>query len=160
MTNSIKTLFTLLLSASLALGLTYSNSAKAAQPKGPGVQVVIKGSVNQALDNLKKNVASSGMMVMGELHQGKVLEMTGIKVQSESVFIGNPNVGKKLFSLEAGAGLAVPVRLNIYKDEKGQTIISYVPLSDQLKAFNNPKINKIAAMLDSKLQKLTKMLAR
>ncbi len=160
MANSIRTFFTLLLTAALAYGISYSNSAKAAQPKGPGVQVVVKGSVNDALDKLKKGVASNGMMVMGELHQGKVLEMTGIKVDSESVFIGNPNVGKKLFSLVAGAGLAVPVRLNLYKNKKGQTVISYVPLSDQLKAFNNPKVNKIAAMLDSKLEKLTKMLAR
>ncbi|HKI87306.1 MAG TPA: DUF302 domain-containing protein [Thermoanaerobaculia bacterium] len=139
------------------LGLT---GAAVAAPAGPGVQVQVKGTVSQALASLKKTVADNGMMVMGELHQGKVLAMTGLHTQSESVFVGNPTVGKKLFSAEPGAGLAVPVRINIYADANGNTVLSYIPPSQALSAFGNSKVTGIAKMLDKKLAMMARMLAK
>jgi len=82
----------------------------AAYAAGPGVQVEAKGPVGDVLKSLKKMVADNGMMVMGELHQGKVLEMTGLKVKSETVFVGNPTVGKDAFAADPGAGIVLPVR--------------------------------------------------
>jgi uncharacterized protein (DUF302 family) len=100
------------------------------------------------------------MMIMGSLHQGKVLSMTGIHVQSETVFVGNPHVGKQLFSANHGVGVAVPVRVNIYANKDGNTVVSYIPPSQELSNFNNPKINKIAQILDKKLDKMVHMLAK
>lgn len=124
------------------------------------VAVKTSGSVDQTLAALKKMVADNGMMVMGELHQGKVLEMTGLKVKSETIFVGSPNVGKKLFSLEPGAGLVVPIRINIYADGHGQTYVRYIPPSQTLGGFGNPKVNEIAKMLDGKLHSMTGMLPK
>jgi uncharacterized protein (DUF302 family) len=141
-----------------ALGL--AGTALAAQPGGPGVQVVAEGSVDQVVGQLKKMVADGGMMVMGELHQGKVLSMTGLKVQSESLFVGSPTVGKDLFSAQPGAGLVVPVRINIYQDAEGQTVVSYVPPSEQLAGFEDDTVNRIATMLDENLAKMVGMLKK
>lgn len=115
------------------------------------VRTVAKGSVDQVLGGLKKMVADNGMMVMGELHQGKVLEMTGLKVKSESIFVGNPNIGKKLFEIEPGAGVVLPVRVNIYENAEGRTVVAYIPPSRQLAGFDNPMLDKAAAMLDETL---------
>lgn len=123
-----------------------------------GVSVKARGSVDQTLTALKKMVADNGMMIMGEIHQGKGLEMTGLKVKSETIFVGNPNVGKQLFSAEPGVGLVVPVRINIYEDGRGQTYVRYIPPSQQLSGFGNAKVNEIAKMLDGKLSKMTTML--
>lgn len=65
----------------LAAGLSLGSAAEAAT--GPIVQVKAKGSVSDVLAHLKKMVAANGMMVMGELHQGKVLKMTGLRVESK-----------------------------------------------------------------------------
>jgi len=132
----------------------------AAGPAGPGVQVVVNGSLPSALAILKKMVAGNGMMVMGELHQGKVLSMTGLKLESETVFVGNPTVGKKLFSANPGAGLVVPVRINLYVNQQGQTVASYVPPSQLLGAFHDAKIDMVAKKLDEKLGMMIKMLAK
>lgn len=141
-----------------ALGL--AGTALAAQPGGPGVQVVVKGSVDQVVGQLEKMVADGGMMVMGELNQGKILAMTGLKVQSESLFVGSPTVGKNLFSAQPGAGLVVPVRINIYQDAEGRTVVSYVPPSEQLAGFDDDAVNRIAAMLDENLAKMVGMLKK
>lgn len=146
-----------LLSVTLVTLFAFGGSAFAAN-KGSVVQVKASGSVEQVLDKLKAAVASNGMMVMGELHQGKVLEMTGLKVQSETVFIGNPTVGKDVFAADPGAGIALPVRVNVFDDGHGNTIVSYVPPSTVLAGFGNPKVTGIAKMLDGKLQGLVGML--
>ena len=119
---------------------------------GPTInQTVVKGSVDDVLKMITKMVADNGMMVMGELHQGKVLEMTGLKVKSESIFVGNPTLGKKLFSAEPGVGQIVPLRINIFENAEGQTVVSYITPSSLLAGFDNPELDKMAAMLDKKL---------
>lgn len=140
------------------LGLT--GAASAAQPAGPGVQIIAKGSVDETVGKLTKMVADGGMMVMGELHQGKVLAMTGLKVQSETLFVGSPTVGKKLFAAQPGAGLVVPVRINIYADAQGRTVVSYIPPSQQLSGFGDDAVDQIAMMLDGNLAKMVGMLGK
>lgn len=140
--------------------LGFVESALAAQPVGPGVQVVVAGSVDDAINQLRKMVADSGMMIMGELHQGKVLSMTGLKLQSETLFVGSPTIGKDLFSAQPGAGIVVPIRLNVYADAQGQTVVSYIPPSEQLSAFHDAKVDMIAKMLDESFQKMVAMLGK
>jgi uncharacterized protein (DUF302 family) len=144
----------------LAGVLGLAGTAIAGAPAGPGVQVVAKGSVDDTIDQLKKMVADSGMMVMGELHQGKVLSMTGLKLSSETIFIGSPTIGKDLFSAQPGVGLVVPIRVNVYADAQGQTVVSYVPPSGQLSAYHDARVDMIARMLDESFQKMVGMLAK
>jgi uncharacterized protein (DUF302 family) len=151
--------FTGLLALTFVLSSLTAGVGPAAAADGM-VRTVAKGSVEQVLDGLKKMVADNGMMVMGELHQGKVLEMTGLKVKSESIFVGNPSVGKKLFEIEPGAGVVLPVRVNIYENAEGKTVVAYIPPSRQLAGFNNPMLDKAAAMLDEKLAGMIGMIGK
>lgn len=144
--------------AAIALIAALPALASAQNAGSPIVQVKAKGSVEQVLGRIKKMVASNGMMVMGGLHQGRVIGMTGLSVKSETIFVGNPTVGKQLFGADPGVGIAVPVRINVFQDASGGTVVSYVPPSVLLKAFDNQKIDKVAAMLDGKLQKMFGML--
>ena len=124
------------------------------------VTVQSKKSFSGTIDEAKKLIAKNGMMVLSEINQGKILSMTGIDVKGTSLFVGNPQVGNKLFSADRGAGLVVPVRLNIYEGKDGKTYVNYVKPSFQFETFKNDKINKIAQMLDQKLGMLTGMLSK
>lgn len=86
--------------------------------------------------------------------------MTGLKVKSETVFIGNPTVGKDAFAADPGAGIVLPVLVNVFDDGHGNTIASYVPPSHLLSEFGNAKVTGIAKMLDGKLQGLVGMLGQ
>ncbi len=124
------------------------------------VQTEVKGSVQDVVKGLSKMVAGNGMMVMGELHQGKVLKMTGLKVESETIFVGSPAMGKKLFSSDLGAGLVVPVRINVFRNDGGNTVVSYIPPTRLLGDFGNPELTKRAGMLDESLASMVGMLSR
>jgi len=144
----------------LAAPALLSTVARADDHASPGVETIVNGSVDDAVAKLTKMISGNGMMLMGELHQGKVLKMTGLKVQSETVFVGNPDIGKKLFSLDRSAGLVVPFRINIYENEAGKTVVTYIKPSTVLGQYHNPKIDMIAKMLDGKFEGLTKMMEK
>lgn len=155
--NTLRTI----LSGGLLLGaVALTTFGSAAQAASTLVRVQVKGSVQETVGKIRQSVASQGMMVMGEIHQGKVIAMTGLKVESESLLIGSPTVGKKLFSANPGVGVGVPVRLNVYSDGRGNTFLSYVKPSVTLGTFKSPKIQKIAAMLDQNFHKIATMLAQ
>ena len=158
MSNGIRFSRNVLPAAALAFALTAGSALAAGQ--GPVVQVQARGSVEDVVAQLKKLVAGNGMMVMGELHQGKVIGMTGLQVESETIFVGNPTVGKELFSEDPGVGIVVPVRINVFADARHNTIVSYVPPSHLLNQFGNPKVSDVAGMLDGKLHNLIGMLSR
>lgn len=165
MSEQTSTLTKGLVALALAITLNFlvypgSTEAGKAASENTVVHVTVKGSVDDVVSRLKKLVADNEMMVMGELHQGKVLSMTGLTVQSETLFVGSPVVGKQLFSAEPGAGVVVPVRINIYADARGNTVASYTKPSALLGTFGNPKVDNIAGMLDVKLQNLVQMLAQ
>ncbi len=136
-------------------GTKMENATTAA---GPGVAVTTRGSVSQTVRKLKKMIAHNGMMVMGQLNQGRVLSMTGIQVKSQTLFVGNPQIGKQLFSADPGVGLVVPIRINIYQNANGQTVVRYTPPSQELGQFHNVQITHIAQMLDQKLKSMVSML--
>ena len=137
---------------------TRSNQIFAAETSPVTVQS--KQSFDNTVSEIRKLVKQNGMMVLSELNQGKVLSMTGLSINAVSLFVGNPQIGNKLFSADRGVGVAVPIRLNIYEGTDGKTYINYVKPSDQLASFKNDNVQKIAQNLDQKLSMLTGMLSK
>ncbi len=120
------------------------------------VTVKSSKSFDATIAGIKKAVAGNGMMVMSELNQRKMLSMTGLSINAESLFIGNPNVGKDAFTDNPAVGLAIPVRLNVYEQE-GTTYINYITPSSDLGNFTGNKVKMIGQELDKKMAMLTGM---
>jgi uncharacterized protein (DUF302 family) len=123
-------------------------------------QVISNVGFDQTVSNLKKLVAKNSMMIMGEVDQGKIMSMTGVKMHAVSFLVGSPVVGKKLFSQDVGAAVAAPFRVTVYENAKGQTVISYFPPSQMLSSFDNEQIAMVGKMLDEKLAGLARMAGR
>ena len=145
--------------ATLILGIMLSTGNLQAQ-NTELVTVQSGKDYDQTVETLRQMISKNDMMVMSEINQGKILSMTGLQLNATSLFVGNPNIGNKLFSADKGVGVAVPVRVNIYEAADGNTYINYVNPSQQLASFDNQQISKIGQMLDQKLNKLTSMLAK
>ena len=116
-------------------------------------------SYDMTVEGIKKGVADAGMMVLAEINHGKILSMTGLNINAESIFIGNPNVGKEAFSENMAVGLAIPLRLNVY-EEKGTTYINYFTPSSELGNFKGDKVKMIGQELDKKIAMLTGMFSK
>lgn len=124
------------------------------------VTITASGSFTDIVAKFKKMVAKNGMMVLGEINQGKILSMTGLKINAVSLFVGNPTIGNKAFSANPGIGVAIPVRVSIFENEAGKVYVSYVKPSKQFAPFQNKQITMIGQKMDEKLSNLTGMLAK
>ncbi|HDP98876.1 MAG TPA: DUF302 domain-containing protein [bacterium] len=124
------------------------------------VTVQSKSSFDNTVESLRKMVAQNEMMVLAEIDHGKILSMTGLKLNGIALFVGNSVVGKQLFTANKAVGVAVPIRVNVYEEDDGKTYVNYVKPSSQLAPFANDQIKMVAQMLDEKLQALTSMLAK
>ncbi len=116
-------------------------------------------SFDATVSGIKKGVADAGMMVLAEINHGKILSMTGLSINAESLFIGNPNVGKEAFSDNMAVGLAIPLRVNVY-EENGTTYINYFTPSSELGNFKGAKVKMIGQELDKKISMLTTMVTK
>ena len=120
------------------------------------VTVKSSKSYDATVSNIKKGVAGAGMMVLAEINHGKILSMTGLSINAESLFIGNPTVGKEAFSDNMAVGLAIPLRVNVY-EENGTTYINYFTPSGELGNFKGSKVKMIGQEMDKKIAMLTAM---
>ncbi len=151
---------TVTLAIALLFAVSLTQTAPAYAQENGLVTVRSKMSFNQTVSQLKKMIAKNGMMVLSTLNQGKVMAMTGLQMDDISLFVGNPTVGHKLFAADRGVGVAVPIRVNIYKNMNGNTYVSYVKPTAQLAPFHNKQIDMIARMLDNKLGMMTGMISK
>lgn len=152
----------LVLSALIVTATLLPSFASAASDSFSGQRVTIASSksFDQVVSAVQSLVAKNGMMVMAQVDQGKMLSMTGLSVQAKLFLIGNPVVGKQLFSQDHGVGLYVPLRIFVYSDNSGKTFVSYDEPSSLLSQFSGPKIAMVGQMLDKKLAGLAHMAAQ
>ncbi|NOX66785.1 MAG: DUF302 domain-containing protein [Chlorobi bacterium] len=148
------------LMAIILFSVTLSMSNQLFAQNSDLVTVQSAKSYDNTVDQLKTMISKNGMMVLAEINHGKILSMTGLKMNGVSLFVGNPQIGKKIFTVEKGVGVAVPIRINVFEGDDGKTYINYVKPSAALSSFNNKVVKETAMMLDKKVQMLTSMMAK
>jgi len=151
------------LALAVAMSLTTISTAMAGSEhssfQAHQITVPSEKSFEQVTDAVKSLVTKSGMMVLGEVDQGKILSMTGLKVKAHLFLVGNPTIGKKLFEQVQAVGLYVPFRVFVYNDEDGKTFVSYDQPSTLLSQFDNDEVTMVGRKLDEKLSGLATMAA-
>jgi len=123
------------------------------------VTVQSSASYDETISALERMVSQNDMMVLNEIDQGNIMSMAGMQLKATSLFVGNPTVGQKLFEQNHGAGLVVPIRINVYEGNDGNTYVNYFKPSVQLSAYESGEYDELGKMLDEKLGKMTSMLA-
>lgn len=147
----------------MLLGLLFTGSFDPstqlfAQTKGI-VTVQSKSPYNETVEKIKKLATENGMMVLGEIDHTKILNSFGLSINGISLFLGNPAIGRQLFTYDRSVGISVPFRLNIYEDTDGNAFVNYLKPSVALSFYKDDKIRKAGAMLDKKFELLTAMIA-
>jgi uncharacterized protein (DUF302 family) len=145
---------------SLAVAVLSVASSGMALAQDSIVKIQSQKSFDQTVSAVQSATSQNGLMVMGHLNQGQMLSMTGLQLKAESFLVGNPNVGKRLFTADHAVGLFVPVRIFVYEDTDGHTYVSYAKPSAALGQLNNPQVSMIAQMLDQKIQGIAQAATR
>lgn len=113
-------------------------------------------SVPVTMDRLVTAVEAAGARVAARIDHAAAAKSVGIELSPNQVLIfGNPNIGSPIFAENPAAGLDLPIRVVVYEDAAGATIVAY-HAADKLAAdYNVPGDMKSFKMMAGALEKLT-----
>lgn len=134
-------------------GITAFAAPAFAQPSGRDfVSVRSSHGYAQTVRTLQSDIKSNGLMILGQVNQGRIMSMTGMSLQARSFFVGNPRVGKMMFMKTPAAAAVVPSRITVWA-RHGSVYISYFKPSALMGAIEHG-LTKPGHMLDMKFGKI------
>jgi uncharacterized protein (DUF302 family) len=109
-------------------------------------------------DKIKKYIESlegfEGLMIFGITEHGALFQLVGQKRSARQYLVGNPLFAFSMTQLDIRTALYAPLKVLVYVNDKGATVVEYDRPSDQFGQFDNKEIKKVALGLDDKLSKL------
>jgi uncharacterized protein (DUF302 family) len=117
--------------------LAFSLIASSATPgaaEGPASVVSASGVIatksaygmDETVDRLKKDIAAKGITFFQQIDQATLAAKSNIELRPSILLVfGNPPLGTQFITANPQAGLDWPVRLLVYRDDKGAVWTAY-----------------------------------
>lgn len=113
-------------------------------------------SVAVTMDKLETAVEKAGANVAARVNHAKAAGTVGIDLEPNEVLIfGNPKIGSPIFVENPEAGLDLPIRVLVYSNKEGETIIAYRKPAALADEFSVSPDMKSFVMMGGALDKLT-----
>ena len=90
---------------------------------------------------------------------GRLLQLEGAEQPLVAYSIGNVLLSEQMTKVDFAAGLYAPLRVVIYGNAEGGTTLEYDKPSSLFGQFQDPRIDAVAATLDSRLDTLLRAAA-
>jgi hypothetical protein len=98
-------------------------------------------------------------MILAKVVQGSLTSLLGTPKKLSVYLIGNPVIANRMFERNAAAGLYAPLRVSLYEDPSGTVHFAYDRPSSLLGSFEDAEIDTVAALLDEKMERLSRRVA-
>ncbi|MEM1401508.1 MAG: DUF302 domain-containing protein [Pseudomonadota bacterium] len=113
-------------------------------------------SVQDTMDRLQSAVENAGANVAARVDHAAAAKTVGIDLAPNQVLIfGNPAIGSPIFVENPAAGLDLPIRVVVYTDNDGQTMVAYHNPAALAESFGLPADMDSFKMMGGALGKLT-----
>jgi uncharacterized protein (DUF302 family) len=116
--------------------------------------LIAGGDVEEARAKIEAMAGPSGFMLFGASDHGALLRIVGQKRKAVQYVVGNPLYALQMTQHDIRAGLYAPLRVLLYKDERGKTWLEYDKPSSLFGQFNDDRIAPVAGLLDRKMEAL------
>jgi uncharacterized protein (DUF302 family) len=82
--------------------------------------------IGETIARLKKDIAAKGIKFFSEIDQSKLAADAGIELRPSVLLVfGNPPLGTQFITANPNAGLDWPVRLLVFKNDRGEVWAAY-----------------------------------
>ncbi|WP_241462595.1 DUF302 domain-containing protein [Tateyamaria sp. ANG-S1] len=82
--------------------------------------------VDETMDALQTALEGAGLTIFARVDHGAGAEGVGEDIGASQLLIfGNPKLGTQAMLDDRGAGLFLPMKVAVFEDETGQTVIAY-----------------------------------
>ncbi|RDU64987.1 hypothetical protein CQA53_07025 [Helicobacter didelphidarum] len=105
------------------------------------------------LGNVKSEIEKLQINIFAEYKHSDNAEKAGVKLNPTSVIVfGNPKVGTTLMQENQKIAIELPLRMNIYQNDKNEVFVNFIELGEIAKKYkikNTQTITKMSNMLES-----------
>ena len=112
-----------LLAFSLMASSVTPGAAEGLKPASTAAGIIASKSaygMEETVERLKKDIAGKGIMFFQQIDQADLADKAGIELRPSILLVfGNPPLGTQFMTANPQTGLDWPVRLLVYRDEKG-----------------------------------------
>jgi uncharacterized protein (DUF302 family) len=119
-----------------------------------GVQQDIIERPQLAEQRLKAAEGAQELMIFLVFDHGAALNMVGARRNAKQYLIGNPLTAIQMSRHDIRAALYAPLRVLVYEQKVGQTIVEYDQPSSLFGQFGPEDVTHVALTLDTKLEKV------
>ncbi len=113
-------------------------------------------SVQATMDKLAVAVEGAGAHIAARVDHAQAAGTVGIDLAPNQVLIfGNPNIGSPIFAENPAAGLDLPIRVVVFENGAGETVVAYHDPASLAKSFGVSPDMKSFQMMTGALNKLT-----
>jgi uncharacterized protein (DUF302 family) len=118
-----------------------------------GVQQDIIERPQRAEQRLKAAEGAQELMIFLVFDHGAALNMVGARRNAKQYLIGNPLTAIQMSQHDIRAALYAPLRVLVYEQKAGQTIVEYDQPSSLFGQFGEKNVTDVALALDTKLER-------
>jgi uncharacterized protein (DUF302 family) len=93
-----------------------------------------------------------GLMIFNAIDHGLLLSLAGTSARAKQYVVGNPLIALQMTQRDVRAGLYAPLRIYIREDGPNKSVIEYDLPSTLFGQFQNAEVDRVAMMLDQKLE--------
>ncbi|WP_170478802.1 DUF302 domain-containing protein [Ruegeria arenilitoris] len=113
-------------------------------------------SVTEAMDALEAAVNNAGATVFARVDHAAGAEKVGISIPANQVLIfGNPALGTPAMQIDPGAGLFLPLKVQVYEDASGRVWLAYEDPKETMDKFDKMEKSPVIDKMRGALAKLT-----
>jgi uncharacterized protein (DUF302 family) len=109
-------------------------------------------SESAARDYVEDIEGPLGLMIFNVIDHGRLAGLVGKASGAKQYIVGNPLFALQMTKKDIRAGLYAPLRLYIREDGPKKTIVEYDLPSSLFGQFQNAEVDRVARMLDEKLE--------
>jgi uncharacterized protein (DUF302 family) len=124
-----------------------------------GVQQDIIQRPQLAEQRLKAAEGAQELMIFFVFDHGAALNMVGARRNAKQYLIGNPLTAIQMSQHDIRAALYAPLRVLVYEQKTGQTIVEYDQASSLFGQFGRENVTRVALTLDTKLEQVIEQAA-
>ncbi|MBI4381826.1 MAG: DUF302 domain-containing protein [candidate division NC10 bacterium] len=127
-------------------------AAPAAAESAARIDTVSKSNFGKTVKQLETAIKGRGMMVVATVDHQNMLRMVGANVKgSKTLEFGKPDMMKMVIPSTPEAGLEMPMKIYVYEQADGKTLVSYVKPSAGFAAYGKADLNMVGQMMDNML---------
>jgi uncharacterized protein (DUF302 family) len=116
-------------------------------------QMLSEGESERAVrQHIKGTEGPLGLMIFNLIDHGVLLSLAGKIARAKQYVVGNPLFALQMTEKDIRAGLYAPLRIYIREDGTARSVIEYDLPSTLLGQFENAEVDRVAMMLDQKLE--------